>query len=282
MNEETLHEKFKRLKTILRSSGGAAVAFSGGVDSTFLLTVTHEVLGEKCLAVIATSSTYPERERERAVGFVTERGIPYEVIVSEELDIPGFRDNPRDRCFHCKSELFRKIRARADARGLPWVVDGTNADDMSDYRPGLRAARELGIRSPLLGAGLTKDEIRTLSREVYDLPTADIQPMACLASRFPYGSAITREKLGQVERIEDFLEHRGFRVFRARHHGDVLRLELGPDEMRLLRDDAIRKDVSSFAKEQGFVYVTLDLDGYRTGSMNEQPDGERGRSVVTV
>ena len=144
MNDETLHEKLDRLKTILRSSGGCAVAFSGGVDSTFLLTVAHEVLGERCLAVIATSSTYPERERDQAVRFVKKRGIPYEVIVSEELDIPGFSENPRDRCFHCKSELFRKVRARADAHGLPWIADGANADDTRDYRPGMRAARELG------------------------------------------------------------------------------------------------------------------------------------------
>ena len=282
MNDKTTYDKLDRLKTILRTSGGCAVAFSGGVDSTFLLTVAREVLGERCLAVIATSSTYPERERDQAVGFVEKRGIPHEVIVSEELDIPGFSENPRDRCFHCKSELFRKVRERSDARGLPWIVDGANADDTRDYRPGMRAARELGVRSPLLEAGLTKEDIRTLSREVYHLPTADKQSMACLASRFPYGSAITREKLGQVERIEEFLERRGFRVFRARHHGDVLRLELGSDEIETILRADVRKEVSAFAKEQGFVYITLDLDGYRTGSMNEQPGVENGRSAVTV
>lgn len=282
MNDETVHEKLERLKTILRSSGGCAVAFSGGVDSTFLLTVAREVLGERCLAVIATSSTYPERERDQAISFVEKRGIPHEVIVSEELDIPGFSENPRDRCFHCKSELFRKVRERADARGLPWIADGANADDVRDYRPGMRAARELGVRSPLLEAGLTKEDIRTLSREVYGLPTADKQSMACLASRFPYGSAITREKLGQVERVEEFLEGRGFRVFRARHHGDVLRLELGADDMKCILSDGLRGEVSAFAKKEGFVYVTLDIDGYRTGSMNETPAGERESTGVAV
>lgn len=282
MVDETLLGKLDRLKTILRSSGGSAVAFSGGVDSTLLLTVAHEVLGERCLAVIATSSTYPERERERAVRFVEKRGIPHEVIVSEELDIPGFSENPRDRCFYCKSELFRKVRGRADARGLPWIADGANADDTRDYRPGMRAARELGVRSPLLEAGLTKDDIRTLSREVYGLPTADKQSMACLASRFPYGSAITRGKLGQVERIEEYLEGIGFRVFRARHHGDVLRLEIGPDEIAMMLRDDVRKRVSAFAREQGFVYVTLDLDGYRTGSMNETPAGDRAHAGAAV
>lgn len=263
-----LQGKLERLKEILSSTGGCAVAFSGGVDSSLLLTVAHEVLGERCLAVIAASSTYPERECRRAIEFVTARTIPHVVIASEELDIPGFSSNPRDRCYHCKSELFRRVREEARAHGLVWVADGSNADDVRDYRPGMRAARELNVISPLMEAGLAKEEIRAIAREVYFLPTADKPPMACLASRFPYGSPITREKLGQVERIEEFLERLGFRVFRARHHGDILRLELGPLEMEMVMGGEMRRSIAMFAKENGFAYVTIDIEGYRTGSMN--------------
>jgi pyridinium-3,5-biscarboxylic acid mononucleotide sulfurtransferase len=261
--------KLDRLRDILRDTGGCAVAFSGGVDSSLLLTVAHEVLGDRALGVIATSSTYPEREFLRAHAFVRERGIPYVVISSEELDIPGYRENPANRCYFCKRELFEKVGEQARAHGLERVADGSNADDASDYRPGMNAARELGVLSPLRDAGLTKNEIRTLAREVYALEVADKPAMACLASRFPYGSLITREKLSQVERIEEYLEHQGLRVFRARHHGEVVRLELGPEEMRKIMEPELRGRIAAMAREQGFGYVTMDLEGYRTGSMNE-------------
>lgn len=262
--------KLGHLKDILTEIGGGAVAFSGGVDSSLLITVAHEVLGDRCLAVIATSSTYPEREYRRALEFVRERNIPHVVISSEELDIPGYSANPVNRCYHCKKELFGKVWEQARLHGLPAVLDGSNADDAHDYRPGMGAARELEVRSPLREAGLSKAEIRLLARNIYALSVADKPAMACLASRFPYGSPITREKLGQVERVEEFLEQNGFRIYRARHHEEVLRLELGPEEMEALFRDGMRERVTAFAREQGFGYITLDLEGYRTGSMNEQ------------
>lgn len=267
MNIECQH-KLDRLKTLLRETGGCAIAYSGGVDSSLLVTVAHEVLGAKALAVIATSSTYPEREYRQALQLVEDRKIPHVVIRSEELEIPGFRDNPPDRCYYCKKELFTKVKDVALAHGLQHVADGSNADDVHDYRPGLRAANEIGVLSPLKMAGLTKPEIRELSRH-YQLPTADKPAMACLSSRFPYGSAITPEKLNQVEAVENFLIERGFTGFRARHHGSILRLEVPVDQMDRMLQPPFRTEFVTFAKAQGFHYVTLDLEGYRTGSLNE-------------
>jgi pyridinium-3,5-biscarboxylic acid mononucleotide sulfurtransferase len=270
MVQVSCHEKLDKLKGLLKSWGGCAVAFSGGVDSTMLLAVAHEIMGKKCLAVIATSSTYPKREYEEALKWVQDKSIPHIVIVSEELDIPGFSDNPPQRCYYCKKELFTKIAHEAKRFGVPVVADGTNSDDMGDFRPGMRAVRELGVRSPLLECGLTKDDIRIISREIYNLPTADKQPMACMASRIPYGSVVTKEKLKQVEAMEDFLAEKGFKVFRARHHGDLLRIELDKDEMTLLQQQGtLVSELVDFAKHMGFVYVTLDLQGFRSGSMNE-------------
>ena len=266
---EEIKLKLNRLKRILEETGGCTVAFSGGVDSSLVLAVAHEVLKDRCLAVIATSSTYPLREFNQAIKWVKNHNIPYMVISSEELDIREFSDNPPDRCYYCKSELFNKVWEQARAHGLKYVADGTNADDAGDYRPGLDAACKLGVLSPLMEAGLTKEEIRILAREVYNLPMADKPSMACLASRFPYGSEITKGKLKQVEKIEAFLEKEGFRIYRARHHGDIVRLELGQDEMNSAIKEDIRKKISTFAKMQGFTYVALDLEGYRTGSMNE-------------
>lgn len=269
MAQVSYHKKLSKLKGLLKSWGGCAVAFSGGVDSTLLLTVAHEIMGKKCLAVIATSSTYPKREYAQALKWVQDQDIPHTVIVSEELDIQGFSDNPPQRCYYCKKELFSKIIDEAKRFGVSVVADGTNSDDTGDFRPGMKAIRELGVQSPLLECGLTKNDIRLISREIYNLPTADKQPMACMASRIPYGSVVTKEKLKQVEAIEDFLAEKGFKVFRARHHGDLLRIELGKDEMTMLQDGTLTSELVEFAKRAGFVYVTLDLQGFRSGSMNE-------------
>jgi len=262
-------QKLDKLRQLLRDTGGCAIAYSGGVDSSLILAVASEVLGDRCLAVIATSSTYPKREYEAAIQWVIERGIPHVVVVSEELDIPEFIDNPPNRCYFCKKELFAKVKEQADSRGLPHIAHGANADDDNDFRPGTRAGVEMGALTPLKDAGLTKADIRSIAREVYDLPVADKPAMACLSSRFPYGSSITREKLRQVEEVENYLFDRGFRVVRARHHGDVLRLELGPEEMQRVQQPDVRAGFIKFAKQQGFTYITLDLDGFRSGSMNE-------------
>ena len=246
-----------------------AVAYSGGVDSSLLLTATHTVLGDRCLAVIATSSTYSRREYEQAVQYVRKLKVNHKTIVSEELDISEFKENSSDRCYYCKKELFAKIKETAEEYEIRWVADGTNADDLNDYRPGMRAASELGVRSPLKEVGLTKVEIQAISREVYNLPMAEKPSMACLASRFPYGSQINGEKLKQVEVVEDFLYSRGFFRYRARHHGDIVRIEIDPSQMAEILKGNTKEELVRLAKRQGFAYVTLDLQGYRTGSLNE-------------
>ncbi|MFC1539368.1 ATP-dependent sacrificial sulfur transferase LarE [Candidatus Latescibacterota bacterium] len=261
--------KLNKLKDILRKTEGCAVAFSGGVDSTLLLTVAREVLGDKCLSVIATAPIFPERESTKAIEWLKKQNIPYIIVDADELDIPDFTANTKDRCYHCKKEIFGKIIERVRLLGFNYVADGSNADDTSDYRPGLKASSELGILKPMMDAGLTKQEIRTISKQIYHLPTADKPSMACLASRFPYGSPITREKLKQVDAIEQFLDDAGFRIYRARHHGDILRLELGPDEMTAVMKDDMRAKIIDLAKQNGFKYVTMDIEGFRSGSLNE-------------
>lgn len=267
--EETLAEKYERLRSIIRDLGGCVIGFSGGVDSTFLFSVAVDVLGERVLAVTATSETYPERERLEARELAALIGGRHRQVVSEELDIPEFQDNPRDRCYYCKRELFGKLRAIADSEGLPHVLDGTNLDDLSDHRPGRRAAAELGVISPLEQARLTKDDIRKLSRAL-KLPTWNKPAFACLSSRFPYGTAITNERVRQVGQAEDGLYRLGFRIVRVRYHGDVARLELGQEEFGLATGP-LREEVLRCIKAAGFVYVAVDLQGYRSGAMNEAP-----------
>ena len=247
--------------------GSVAVAFSSGVDSTFLLKVAHDLLGEKAVAVTALSGTFPQRESREAEAFCRAEGIRQIQIRSEELEIPGFRENPPDRCYLCKRALFTGILAEAGKAGCAWVAEGSNADDVGDYRPGLVAVAELGVRSPLREADLTKAEIRALSKEL-GLPTWDKPSFACLASRFVYGETITKEKLAMVEKAEQILLDLGFRQVRVRVHGDLARIEVDPEAFDRILSPEIAPFLNRALRELGFLYVTLDLGGYTTGSMN--------------
>lgn len=267
-----LEEKYKALQEELRAMKSVAVAFSSGVDSTFLLAAAVDTLGQDhVMAVTASSCSFPERERKEAQEFCEKRGIRQVIVVSEELDIEGFRHNPKNRCYLCKHELFEKILAIAEENHLAAVVEGSNMDDNGDYRPGLRAVEELGIKSPLRAAKLTKQEIRELSKRL-NLPTWDKQSFACLASRFVYGETISEERLGMVDQAEQLLLDMGFHQVRVRIHGEgeatMARIEVLPQEIAILVEDAKREKIYSYFKEIGFAYVTLDLGGYQMGSMN--------------
>ena len=265
---DTLHTKYDALRGRLQELGSLAVAFSGGVDSTFLLQAAHDVLGDRALAVTAAPPFVPGREQKEAADFCHESGIRQIVIPADELDLDSIRQNPPDRCYHCKRMIFGRIIEAAKEAGIPCVAEGSNTDDTGDYRPGMRAIRELGVLSPLLDAGLSKADIRILSKELA-LPTWDKPSFACLASRFVYGEAITDERLAMVDRAEQLLLDLGFRQFRVRIHGDLARIEILPDDFDRIMLPTVRGQIISALKEYGFSYVTLDLSGYRTGSMNE-------------
>jgi uncharacterized protein len=260
--------KFQKLKDSLQDLGSVAIAYSGGVDSTFLLKVAADVLGNNVIAITAKSSTYPEREFKEAVKYIEGIGAKHIVIVSEELEIEGFAKNPVNRCYFCKKELFSKIRKVANDNDINAVLDGSNADDISDFRPGTNAAMELKVISPLKDAGFTKNDIRAMSKKL-GVPTWNKPAFACLSSRFPYGNEITVEKLSMVERAEQFLMDLGFRQIRVRHHEDIARIEVNTEERDKFFDIKIMDKVANELKSIGFKYVTLDLLGYRTGSMNE-------------
>lgn len=263
----SLEEKKKHLKNALKEMTGCVIGFSGGVDSTFLFAVAKEVLGERAIAVTITSEIHPEWELQEARDAAALIGGQHRIIPAKALEIHGLAENPENRCYICKKAIAALLWSVAREEEVPFVLDGGNMDDRSDYRPGRQAAMEAGIRSPLEEAGLTKDDIRRLSLAM-NLPTWDKPSYACLISRFPYGVYLTPEKMRKVSMAEDSLREMGLRTIRVRFHDDVARLELGEEEYRQVAHE-LREAVVSKVKEAGFAYVSLDLQGYRTGAMNE-------------
>ena len=263
-----IEERLERLRGIFRPMRSVLVAFSGGVDSTFVLKVAHDTIGDRVVALTTTSPTMPDDDRRTALEMAAAIGARHLVIESNELEIPGYAANPIDRCYLCKGNLFTVCAAKAGELGIDEIVDGLNLDDLRDYRPGIRAATERRVRHPLVEAELTKADVRELSRAL-GLPTWDRPASPCLSSRFPYGSRITPEGLRQVEEGERVLHRMGFRVARVRHHGEIARLEVESGEVQRLLSEPVRAEVDRELKRLGFRFVTVDLKGFRSGSLNE-------------
>jgi len=268
MDYTELDHKERALRQYLESLGSIMVAFSGGVDSAYVAYVANQVLGDKALAVTADSPSYPAEHKRDAVKFVEQFGLRHVFINTNEMDDPHYRSNPANRCYYCKSELYTKLVPLARERGFAAICDGVNVDDLGDFRPGRQAAKEAGVLSPLVECGITKADVRQLSRRA-GLPTWDKPASACLSSRIPYGMEVTVEKLKIIERGEEILRALGFKVFRVRHHGDIVRLEFGKEDLPRAMAVEMAERLTRDFKALGFKYVTLDLEGYRTGALNE-------------
>ena len=275
-NRGNISKKFQHLKEILSNMESTLVAYSGGVDSSLVLRVAKDVLGDKVFAITATSSVYPAEEIEQAKALAQNLGVRHKIIETQELSNPKFVNNPQDRCYWCKRELFAELISIARKNDLNYVLDGTNLDDMDDFRPGMKAAHEFGIRSPLKEAAFTKEDIRSLSKRL-GLPIWDKPSLPCLASRFPYGMKITEENLVKVDQAETFLKMLDLTQVRVRHHDTIARIEVPKEDIPKLFEETARSRLLSYLKKLGYSYVAVDIEGYRTGSMNEVLTGDDKR-----